>query len=107
MTKIHFFKMSTQVCKVQLTPASALDIIKPFFQHSWSTVGPDAVVVEEIKGGYCNTIYKVSGAGRDDDGEPQSLILRIKGGNMIDVDTFSNLNTYNTITIVTYEMSRR
>ena len=97
--------------KGELTPASAIEFIKPFFEGSWSSVDSKNVQIEKLKGGMCNSIYKVTRIGVTQVGvsgdEPASLIIKIKGGNVIDADQFPANNTYNAIAIVTYEMSKR
>lgn len=99
-----------------LTPHLALELISPFFEEAWPSIDPDHVIIEAIQGGYCNSIFKVTrsvspdGAGIQigvETNEPTSVIIRIRGGNMIDVNQFDCLNTYNAIMIVTNEMSRR
>lgn len=99
-----------------LTPQLALELISPFFKEAWPSSDPDRVTVEAIQGGYCNSIFKVTRLVPPDGAnirigaytnEPTSVIIRIRGGNMIDVNQFDCLNTYSAIMIVTNEMSRR
>lgn len=108
--------MSSESKLSSLTPQLALELISPFFKFSWPSSDPDHVTVEAIQGGYCNSIFKVTRLVSPDgavtqtgaySNEPTSVIIRIRGGNMIDVNQFDCLNTYNAIMIVTNEMSRR
>ena len=60
-------------------------------------------------GGYCNSITLVSRKGPSStlkDEEPPSLLIRRKGGNMVDVDELA-LNTDASQTLIQYELSRR
>lgn len=99
-----------------LSPKLALELISPFFKEAWPSTDPDHVIVQAIQGGYCNSIFKVTrlispdGAGIQTGAytnELISVIIRIKGGNTIDVNQFDCLNTYNAIMTVTNEMSQR
>lgn len=93
-----------------LTPAAAVELIRPFFDGGWSVVDHNQVIVERMIGGYCNTIYKVS---RPDSGEndhdPVSVIVRIRGGNVVNNDGCDSLytNAFSAILIATYELGRR
>ena len=96
--------------KQQLTPASAVALIKPFFKNaSWSNLEPEDVTVEPLKGGYCNSIYKVTRLTLDADANdgPASVVIKVSGGNKLDINQLECSNTYNAIMVFAYEMSKR
>lgn len=100
--------MTAMEMKPKLTSFTGIQLIKPFFKGIWSKTEPKDVIIEQITTGYCNTIYKVTRNLSDyQNDEPLSLIIRISGGNRVDMTQFDTNNDYNAIMVVAYEMSRR
>lgn len=95
-----------------MTPLAAIDLISPFFDGGWSVVDPKHVELERMIGGYCNTIYKVTRSSGDggnigDDSDPSSVIIRIRGGNIVNDDDCKYTNDFSALMIATYELGRR